>query len=182
MIYVTHDQVEAMSMADKIAVMYCGELYQFGSPDEVYNWPVNTFVARFIGSPNMNFIKCRYQAEDGQGYLVQKAGRRARPRWTTKRRRSDRGAHHRRQSDPRHPARASEGGLPAETDPDCWEASVYAIEPLGPKTVVHLKVGERSDPGDCAFRSTAPAVGERSTSARPGRMHIFDGKTKAVIR
>ena len=59
MVYVTHDQVEAMSMADKIAVMYCGELYQFGSPDDVYNRPVNQFVAKFIGSPNMNFFNCR---------------------------------------------------------------------------------------------------------------------------
>ena len=91
MVYVTHDQVEAMSMADKIAVMYCGELYQFGSPDEVYNQPVNMFVARFIGSPNMNFINCYYAVEGGQGYLVQKAsaaarrrrGRRQRCRWTT---------------------------------------------------------------------------------------------------
>ena len=74
MIYVTHDQVEAMSMADKIAVMYCGELYQFGSPDEIYNWPVNQFVARFIGSPNMNFINCAYRTENGQALLVQKAG------------------------------------------------------------------------------------------------------------
>ena len=48
-IYVTHDQIEAMSMADKIAVMYCGQLYQWGTPDEIYNQPVNAFVARFIG-------------------------------------------------------------------------------------------------------------------------------------
>ncbi|HEY8475311.1 MAG TPA: ABC transporter ATP-binding protein, partial [Chloroflexota bacterium] len=56
MIYVTHDQVEAMSMADKIAVMDFGVLQQYGTPDEVYYKPVNMFVANFIGSPNMNFL------------------------------------------------------------------------------------------------------------------------------
>ncbi|GAA3865379.1 sn-glycerol-3-phosphate ABC transporter ATP-binding protein UgpC [Celeribacter arenosi] len=57
MIYVTHDQVEAMTMADKIAVLRSGELEQFGTPLELFNNPTNTFVAGFIGSPKMNFIK-----------------------------------------------------------------------------------------------------------------------------
>jgi ABC-type sugar transport system ATPase subunit len=57
-----------------IAVMYCGQLYQWGTPDEIYNQPVNAFVARFIGSPNMNFVPCTYRVEDGQGFLVQKGG------------------------------------------------------------------------------------------------------------
>ena len=55
-IYVTHDQVEAMTMGDRIAVINAGELQQVGSPDEVYNKPANTFVAGFIGSPPMNFL------------------------------------------------------------------------------------------------------------------------------
>ena len=75
MIYVTHDQVEAMSMADKIAVMYCGQLYQWGSPDDVYNQPVNTFVARFIGSPNMNFMQLRATGRNGPGLPGAEQGR-----------------------------------------------------------------------------------------------------------
>jgi len=55
-IYVTHDQVEAMTMGDRIAVMNAGVLQQVGSPDEVYNKPANMFVAGFIGSPPMNFL------------------------------------------------------------------------------------------------------------------------------
>jgi multiple sugar transport system ATP-binding protein len=55
-VYVTHDQVEAMSMGDRIAVMHLGELQQVGRPAEVYDNPVNLFVANFIGSPGMNFI------------------------------------------------------------------------------------------------------------------------------
>ncbi len=56
MVYVTHDQVEAMTMADKIVVLRAGRVEQVGAPLELYNHPVNTFVAGFIGSPRMNFL------------------------------------------------------------------------------------------------------------------------------
>ena len=59
MVYVTHDQLEAMTMADRIAVMDHGRLQQVGTPLEVYNAPVNTFVARFLGSPGMNLLPGR---------------------------------------------------------------------------------------------------------------------------
>ncbi len=55
-VYVTHDQVEAMTMGDRIAVLHQGKLQQLGSADEIYNSPANIFVAGFIGSPSMNFI------------------------------------------------------------------------------------------------------------------------------
>ena len=58
-VYVTHDQEEAMSMGDRIAVMNAGELQQIGEPHEVYANPVNLFVARFIGSPGMNLLACK---------------------------------------------------------------------------------------------------------------------------
>jgi multiple sugar transport system ATP-binding protein len=57
-IYVTHDQLEAMTMSDRIAVMNDGEFQQVGSPNEVYNKPANCFVAGFVGTPSMNFIDC----------------------------------------------------------------------------------------------------------------------------
>ena len=56
-IYVTHDQIEAMTLADRIAIMNKGKIQQLGTPDEVYNNPANVFVAGFIGSPPMNLIK-----------------------------------------------------------------------------------------------------------------------------
>src|SRR6478735_6574122 len=56
MIYVTHDQIEAMTLADRIAVMYGGEIQQLDTPQAIYNHPVNRFVAGFIGSPGMNFL------------------------------------------------------------------------------------------------------------------------------
>ena len=57
MIYVTHDQIEAMTLADRIVVLRAGKVEQVGAPMELYNDPVNTFVAGFIGSPQMNFLK-----------------------------------------------------------------------------------------------------------------------------
>ena len=65
MIYVTHDQVEAMTMADKIVVLQAGVIEQVGSPLELYRTPCNRFVAGFIGSPKMNFIEGDEAAKQG---------------------------------------------------------------------------------------------------------------------
>ncbi|HNQ97511.1 MAG TPA: sn-glycerol-3-phosphate ABC transporter ATP-binding protein UgpC, partial [Treponemataceae bacterium] len=66
MIYVTHDQVEAMTMGDKIVVMKDGKVQQIGSPLYLYNHPINKFVAGFIGSPPMNFLTCKIVEKGGQ--------------------------------------------------------------------------------------------------------------------
>jgi len=68
-VYVTHDQVEAMSMGDRIAVMDLGVLQQVGTPHEIYSKPKNLFVANFIGSPGMNFINCKPE-RDSSGKIV----------------------------------------------------------------------------------------------------------------
>ncbi|MFK8076983.1 MAG: ABC transporter ATP-binding protein [Granulosicoccus sp.] len=64
-VYVTHDQIEAMTLATKIAVLKLGELQQVGTPDEIYNAPANTFVADFMGSPAMNRITGQLELSDG---------------------------------------------------------------------------------------------------------------------
>jgi multiple sugar transport system ATP-binding protein len=69
-VYVTHDQIEAMTMGDKVAVMRQGELQQFGSPEEVYGAPANVFVAGFIGSPPMNLVQGQLQ-HAADGYAVE---------------------------------------------------------------------------------------------------------------
>jgi multiple sugar transport system ATP-binding protein len=69
-IYVTHDQVEAMTMGDRIAVMSLGVLQQVGSPRQLYEAPVNRFVAGFIGSPSMNFMDVRVEANGSAPKLV----------------------------------------------------------------------------------------------------------------
>src|ERR687894_463092 len=66
MIYVTHDQIEAMTLADRIVVMKEQKIQQIGSPDEIYHRPANLFVAGFVGSPQMNFIKGRLE-NTGEG-------------------------------------------------------------------------------------------------------------------
>lgn len=72
-VYVTHDQVEAMTMGDRIVVMNNGLIQQVGSPLELYNKPANLFVAGFIGSPAMNFLDCRIAEENGS-LLVETSG------------------------------------------------------------------------------------------------------------
>jgi len=66
MVYVTHDQIEAMTMADRIVIMDKGRIQQVGTPREVYTSPVNTFVAGFIGSPSMNFLEGELSSQNGQ--------------------------------------------------------------------------------------------------------------------
>ncbi|MFN3928699.1 MAG: ABC transporter ATP-binding protein [Thermoflexus sp.] len=69
-IFVTHDQVEAMTMADRIAILNHGRLQQFDTPDALYRYPANLFVAEFIGSPPMNFLEGQIRAEDHTFYFV----------------------------------------------------------------------------------------------------------------
>jgi multiple sugar transport system ATP-binding protein len=73
-LYVTHDQVEAMTMGHRIAVMSHGELQQVAAPQDLYARPANTFVAGFLGSPGMNLIPGRIETADGSGRIVQVAG------------------------------------------------------------------------------------------------------------
>jgi multiple sugar transport system ATP-binding protein len=73
MIYVTHDQVEAMTLADKIVVLKDGEVMQIGAPMDLYHNPVNLFVAGFLGAPSMNFLKVKVQAVNGTKALVSNA-------------------------------------------------------------------------------------------------------------
>jgi len=69
-IYVTHDQVEALTLSDKVAVMYEGVIRQLGSPKEVYERPADLFVAKFVGSPRINLIEGRLKLENGSVYFL----------------------------------------------------------------------------------------------------------------
>ena len=70
MIYVTHDQIEAMTLATRIAVMQAGVIQQLAPPDEIYRRPANLFVAGFVGSPGMNFLNGRLEPQDGRVMLT----------------------------------------------------------------------------------------------------------------
>ena len=126
-VYVTHDQAEAMALADRIAIMDQGRLLQVGGPLDVYRRPADTFVAGFIGSPPMNLIACRV-APDG---LMTRGGARLAPAWPEAFRPGDRLLAGVR---PEHLRIAvGDGGLPAE---------VYAVEPLGSESLVRVRAGE----------------------------------------
>ncbi len=73
-IYVTHDQIEAMTLADRIIIMHAGRIQQMGTPTELYKNPANVFVAGFIGSPSMNFLHGQIQTNQGKAQVLLPSG------------------------------------------------------------------------------------------------------------
>lgn len=132
-IYVTHDQVEAMTMADKIAVMNQGKLQQYATPSELYNSPANTFVASFIGSVPMNFLDGSLVWKDDK-ILINVGG------FTINLLKS--------QEDVLKSSNVKEevivGIRPEHVTIGIgdYEGEVYIIEPLGRDKIVHLRVGD----------------------------------------
>ena len=153
-IYVTHDQIEAMTMADKIVVMRDGVIEQMGSPLELYDRPVNTFVAGFIGSPSMNFIAGTAGPEGfstGDGFtlplsekLDHAASYGVRPEHLI--------------LDPVH-------GVPAE---------VVVVEPTGSETQVIMRLGRHSVVGVFRERVAARPGDTIRITTDPAAVHLFD--------
>jgi multiple sugar transport system ATP-binding protein len=162
-VYVTHDQMEAMTMADRVVVMRAGQIEQVGTPLEIYDRPANEFVAQFIGSPVMNFISGRLEPTDSgavfasDGIRLPVAAAESRPReiWLGIR--------------PEHVSLSpSTDGLPCE---------VTLMEPLGRETLIYGRVGaseiciapsRRADfrPGETIHLELAPE-----------HLHLFDRET-----
>lgn len=138
MIYVTHDQEEAMALADRVAVMNEGLLCQVGTPQEIFHNPTDTFVAGFIGEPPMNFLECDYRQEEGRHVLRYNDIAIEMPPHTQAL--AQRGA---------IPQRVTLGIRPFYIDIG-WEksarhtipAEVFVVEPLGDMTVVSVDVLE----------------------------------------
>ena len=144
MVYVTHDQIEAMTMATRIAVMHLGEVQQFADPDTVYRRPANLFVARFMGSPPMNTLPARLTMEGNAPLAIIGAGRpdelRVKlPPWDS--------AAAYRDSDVVlgiRPESIAESGRRFGASPDAthaFDADVEMIEPTGAETIVLMRVG-----------------------------------------
>lgn len=137
MIYVTHDQVEAMSMADRIAVMHDGVLQQFGTPQEIYNHPVNEWVAGFVGEPPMNFLRCRLVEREGRLCVSHPSFTMpVTPGQATVLRMSANGA------EVRLAMRPDEIAITPEPAPGAVEARVFVTEPLGGDMLVDCTLGE----------------------------------------
>ncbi len=137
MLYVTHDQVEAMTMGDRVAVMRDGRLEQVDTPQALYDRPANLFVAAFIGSPAMNLVRGRLAAEDGRARRSGSA--RTAIALPAARRRAARPG--RRGRDRRHPARGARPRAPRRAPAArCSSCRVALTEALGSDTLVHLEL------------------------------------------
>ena len=180
-VYVTHDQVEAMAMADKIGVMNDGVLQQYDSPDTVYEQPANLFVAQFVGSPIMNVADCACEVSDGS-IVARLAG----------------------MSEPfvlRDPALRSRL-LAASTAVDGWAlgvrpeaitlklapapglvaARVHLVEPMGPYDIVDIAVGEASLRARTASRFVRAQGEPVWIGVDETRTHFFDKRSGLALR
>ncbi len=178
MVYVTHDQIEAMSLADRIAVMNLGELQQYGTPAEVYNRPRNTFVANFMGSPSMNLLPCRLIAEAGAlCFGFGEAGR------------LDAGGDGAMQ----HRARAAAGAevifgvrpedleIAPPDGPGGLKGVVSFVEPVGPRTIVHLKLAEQTVKVAKEKRYKVSIGAAVRVTAPMAKCHLFDAASGEAI-
>lgn len=170
-VYVTHDQVEALSMGDRIAVLNQGELQQVATPEEIYKQPENTFVANILGSPPMNLIPCNANGQNGAESITHDCFEILSTSDSFKKlfqtedakqslllgvRPEDINIH-----------------LQKETD-DCIAAEIYVVEPLGNETVVDIKLGDNIIKvlADADFTGTSRE--KVWISLRLDRLHFFD--------
>jgi multiple sugar transport system ATP-binding protein len=173
MIYVTHDQVEAMTMADKIVVLNAGRIEQVGTPLELYNTPRNRFVAGFIGNPKMNFLEGTAIAADGSGVTVDlgAVGRITVPRPAPAALAGEPVAVGIR---PEHVTLGAEGGFTLRLTPTL-------IERLGIHTIAYAPL-----PGGANFTALfdgEPAIAEGApltVGIDPAQAHLFDAAGNTV--
>jgi multiple sugar transport system ATP-binding protein len=165
-VYVTHDQIEAMTMADKIVVMQGGRIEQMGSPLEVYDRPVNAFVAGFIGSPSMNMLDAVARHQDG-GVAAEVAGA----------------------CIPMGEAKLGDGQpfvlgvrpehlLPA---PEGIQGTITVVEPTGAETHLIVRVGTKEVTSVLRDRLDARPGQTIQLAIAPGTTHVFDCDTGARI-
>jgi multiple sugar transport system ATP-binding protein len=183
-VYVTHDQIEAMTMATRIAVMHKGEVQQFADPDTIYRYPANLFVARFMGSPPMNTMPARLVVEDGGPVVVIGAGR---PDEVRLRLSGYDAAFAYRDREvvlgirPECIAEAGRAFGDAADAPIVIQAPVEMIEPTGAETVVLLRLG-----GEPALARISPDIRPAPGALAPfaldtRRLCLFDPATERLI-
>jgi multiple sugar transport system ATP-binding protein len=178
-VYVTHDQIEAMTLADRIVVMRDGRIEQVGDPMSVYQAPVNKFVAGFIGSPKMNFIPV--QLFEDLGALKAKL-----PGGEALTLPADRVAAYRSLIGVPvelgiRPEHLTDRAEPAGNDSQVFEGVVDVVEPMGATSLITFTLGN----------GVYNAIGEAALVRRPGErlrlsaqlrhMHLIDGRTERVV-
>jgi multiple sugar transport system ATP-binding protein len=173
-VYVTHDQIEAMTLADRIAIMRDGHLQQYGTPDEVYNHPANRFVATFIGAPPMNMAPAAIGPDGGSISLAGGAALAA-PAAIRDRIKAHAGREIVLGLRPEHVTLGAGEGLAHA------EGTIELVEPLGAETQATVRVGEATFTG--RFSPDARlSFGDRVTLGLAlDRAHLFDAKTGATL-
>jgi multiple sugar transport system ATP-binding protein len=175
-IYVTHDQAEAMTLADRVAIMRDGLLQQVGPPRTIYDRPANMFVARFLGSPGMNFLRGTVRSDRGVlGWSSNGQWIPLPSDWTPT---VDAGSGY---SDVYLGIRPENVAILDQADGTSLPAEVYISESLGNETLVRLQV-HGQDVVARADASFEPAVGTR-VFVRPDlrRAHLFDARDETRI-
>jgi multiple sugar transport system ATP-binding protein len=179
-IYVTHDQVEAMTMGDRIAVLHDGILQQVDSPRNLYELPDNVFVGGFIGSPSMNFFAATLVAEEGNLYVDAGDFRVQVPAGRKKMYDAYVGKEVTfgiRPENIHHPKFA-----PPSIEPGTINATVEVVELLGHELHVYATTGRQSFVATVDVRSN-PTVGQNiDLAVDMGTMHLFDKATERAIR
>jgi len=156
-LFVTHDQVEAMTLAHRMIVMNAGRMEQFGTPEQVYSRPATTFVASFIGSPPMNLLRGR---ADGSRFLADDAGEPlALPSPAPRAGELILGVR------PEHVAPAAQG----------WPLRIEVVEMLGAERLVHGHIGGQSFTLRVEGTAASPASGSTiALTVAPDHLHWFD--------
>jgi multiple sugar transport system ATP-binding protein len=179
-VYVTHDQVEAMTLADRVVVMNAGIIEQLGTPHELYHAPKTKFVAGFIGSPAMNFLDCELTEAGGGGLSVRLANGQT---FKVPADRSPRYKSHvgRKLIFGLRPEHITERRGDLRPDGQEFDVTLDVVEPMGMETMVYFMV----DDAEVCGRVNPTAAGEPGQTMRLvaelGNMHLIDPQTDAVI-
>jgi multiple sugar transport system ATP-binding protein len=175
-VYVTHDQIEAMSMGDRIAVMRNGVIQQIGTPIEVYSTPANLFVAGFVGSPAMNFLPCRLTAN--RDALTLNGGNIAIRIATPMRERLA-------QTPTEKPlvlgVRPEDVALERSAKPTFTPAEVYVVEPLGFENIIDIRLSDHVVKVRTAPTFTAKIGDTLHVRIDQERARMFDAETTEAI-
>ena len=181
MVYVTHDQLEAMSMADRIAIMNYGVLQQVGTPDQIFNHPVNQFVAGFVGDPPMNFVSCRLEVAGDRWALVSESFKIAVPEDLVSKIQSN-GA----QSAGGHEVVL--GVRPesfvistSKQGNESFQAEVYVTEPLGEEMIVDVVVRDLKLKLKTSVDFRISMGDKVWLEVKKNKMHLFDRETQKAF-
>jgi len=178
-VYVTHDQVEAMTLADRVVVMNHGRIEQVGKPNDLYHAPTTRFVAGFIGSPAMNLVPCRLEVTAGalRARLTDKLSFDV-PAARTQRYRAHAG---RKLLFGLRPEHVTEANGAAAPDTATFEVPLDVTEPMGMETLVYFTLDGTELCGRVDPAAGAEAGAPMRLTADLRHMHLIDAESGAVL-